>query len=169
MPQAFTRVSAVAPWISSQLAAAAADSPGGSSGPGGIGSAGLATSGAPTSATRRAGVATARYRGSTSQRRTLVLRVAGTRVVAAEFGWRARCARGSRTGSFRLASGIRPRIATRAGRSAFAVSSRDGRGHRVKLAGTASDSGLRGTLRVSWRDHTAGRCDSGVVRWTARR
>ncbi|MDR9371969.1 serine protease, partial [Conexibacter sp. JD483] len=62
VPQAFTRVSAIAPWISSQLADAPAA---GATSPGGIGDAGLATSGAPASATRRPGVATARYRGRT--------------------------------------------------------------------------------------------------------
>jgi secreted trypsin-like serine protease len=170
VPQAFTRVSAVAPWISSQLAeAAAAAGSSGSSSPGGIGDAGLATSGAPTSATRRAGGATARYRGRTSQRRGLALRVAGARVVGAEFGWRAQCTRGARSGSFRLANGIRPKIVARAGRSAFAVASRDGRRRHERLTGLASGAGLRGTLRVSWRDRSAGRCDSGVVRWSAAR
>ncbi|MDR9371035.1 hypothetical protein Q5424_18205, partial [Conexibacter sp. JD483] len=82
---------------------------------------------------------------------------------------RAQCTRGSRAGSFKLARGIQPRIATRSGRSAFAVSSRDGGGRRVKLAGKNSGAGLRGTLRVSWRDRTAGRCDSGTVRWSAKR
>lgn len=169
VPQAFTRVSAVAGWISAQLADAAADAGVAGIAPGEIGSAGLADSGAPTRAPRRAGVASARYRGRTSQRRALTVRVAGARVAAAAFGWRARCTRGSRSGSFRLASGAHPRIATRAGHSAFAVSGRDGRGRRVRLAGAAGGAALRGTLRVSWRDRTAGRCDSGVVRWSASR
>ena len=139
VPQAFTRVSAVAPWISAQLAAAAADdaAAGASPAPGEIGSAGLADSGAPARAPRRAGVATARYRGRTSQGRRLTLRVAGARVTAAELGWRARCGRRSRAGSFRLAHGARPRIATRSGHGAFAVSGRDGAGRRVRLTGVA--------------------------------
>jgi secreted trypsin-like serine protease len=173
VPQAFTRVSAVADWVAAQIAAAPAtgvqqpaSDPTTSSRTTTQGTAGAGSSG------RLGAVAAARYAGSTRQRRAIAVRVAhgGRTVAAVGFGYRARCGERWRDGTFRSRASTRLPIAARSSGAAFATLRADAHGRQVRVRGAFTRSGrLTGTVRVSWRERDGVRCDSGLVRYSARR
>lgn len=177
VPQAFTRVSAISGWIGEQLAQLAS-APVAAPAPGDSTLAGTRGSGAQSAGT----IAAALYRGRTRQQRAIAVRVAsgGRAVAGLQFRYRARCelpARGRaarstarRAGTFRSLTSTRLPIAARASGGDFATQRLDSSGRRVRVTGAFSADGrLRGTLRVSWRQRGGVRCDSGVVRYSAKR
>jgi hypothetical protein len=61
-------------------------------------------------------------------------------------------------------------LALRTGGRKAATLRADQGGRHVRLRGAFSRAGrLTGTLRVSWRERDGARCDSGLVRYAARR
>ncbi|MDO8210906.1 trypsin-like serine protease [Conexibacter sp. CPCC 206217] len=172
VPQAFTRVSAVGGWIAEGVAAAPAIPPTVSSAATPARDTVVAGGGAVGGRGSSVAIAAARYRGSTRQHRAIALRVAagGRRVAAVEFGYRARCGRSWRAGTFRSAAGTRLPIATRSSGGAFTTLRADGHGRQVRVRGAFTRRGrLSGTVRVNWRERGGVRCDSGVVKYSARR
>jgi hypothetical protein len=108
------------------------------------------------------------YRGTTAQRRALTLRVAagGAKLTALRFSSQLRCQRGS---------GARLAQAAPVGSRAWSIVGGRGLGsfdRRVSAHGTVvrvtgtftSATRVAGTLRVT---RSAGRCDSGIVRYAA--
>lgn len=169
VPQAFTRVSAISDWVAGQLATAPAVAAPTS---GSVSAATTAPTATSDPASRTATVTAARYRGSTRQRRAIAIRVAGggRTIAGVSFGYRARCDGRWTSASFHAAASTRVKIATSSGGGTFATQRRTGGGRNVRLSGAFARGGrLAGTLRVSWRERGGARCDSGVVRWSARR
>lgn len=172
VPQAFTRVSAVAGWIAAGVAAAPQIPPAASRAATPAGNTVVAAPGPPTGRRSPDALAAARYSGSTRQRRAIAVRVAagGRRVAAVGFGYRARCGRDWHAGTFRSAASTRLPIATRSSGGSFTTLRADGHGRQVRVRGAFTRAGrLSGTVRVSWRERGGIRCDSGVVKYSARR
>ena len=178
VPQAFTRVSGHADWLAAQLAAAPANPSPPTATPGDAEPthpAAVQPRGGSPAPARTAGLAAAWFRGSTRQGRTVAVRVAkrGRTVSGARFGYRARCTRGARSGTFRTPPLAHVPIVAAAGtrgRRGFSISHRDRTGRRAHVRGTfTSGERIVGTVRIRWRAERAGRCDSGVLRYTARR
>ncbi|ADB51344.1 S1 family peptidase [Conexibacter woesei] len=178
VPQAFTRVSGHADWLAAQIAAAPTNPapPPTSSSDADLANGPTAQprNGSPAPA-RSAGVTAAWYRGSTRQGRAIAVRVArGARTIAdVRFGYRARCTSGTRSGTFRTTPPAGAPIVAAAGargRRVFTVARRDRDGRRVRVRGTFASGGwITGSVRIAWRTKRAGRCDSGALRYTARR
>lgn len=171
VPQAFARVSSLAGWLGAQLAAAPV--PAQQTPPSGIGTAASSTGeprgGAPAPGARSARATAATYRGTTRQRRAIVLTIAGGSVTSVRVGYRIRCQRATAAGTFAAASPHGSASGSSTSRS-FSVMRVDPDARRARISGRfAGTRKLSGTIRLSWRGPGGTRCDSGALRYTARR
>lgn len=177
-PDVYTQVSAISGWVDAVVRAVAPPAPVPSTpAPSAPAPAPAAAAPVPSPAAARPAPAAATpglYRGTTVQREQIALRVASAapRLVALTFAYRLRCA--NRAGplyySFApLTSRSRPWPLTDSGGRAFSRSFSDSTGVRYQLLGSFSGRRVSGTLRAVWRTRRYGRCDTGVVRYTATR
>jgi secreted trypsin-like serine protease len=154
LPDYFTRTDALSGWIHAWMAAL---TPPPAAAPSGSG----ASPGAPAGT----------YRGSTSQRLPLELRIAdnGRQLTALAFSFTARCTR--RRGAFRrrfLAAGWRRSLDRHPGSWLSATfAGRHGVLYRLTLRLTTGGSAA-GSLSASWHSRATGDCRSGMIRWAAR-
>ena len=108
------------------------------------------------------------YRGHTSQRWPITLRVATSRrkVIGLRFSFRLYCTR-HRPLSFSIAPTISWQL-TAAGGIRFGHSFSDRTGERYRISGAFSTTGaVAGTLTTSWQSRRYGICSSGLVHWRA--
>ncbi len=135
-------------------------------GRGAAGSSGSSGGGSGTAGSAQlSGIAGARFSGQTSQRRSIVVRVArdGAGVGAVDLRYRVACGGAWRDGRLRsVRLDARAYVA-----GGFDVVGRTADGGRLRLTGRVHSGGRRlsGTLRVLGR----GGCDSGLVRYAGRR